>query len=104
MRFVKVEDMWICRESQIGTSNITKEESKEDWIPSNFPKISEQAYTSIDEPSTSLNATNRTTDNTPIHPILTHDTLVKIIDSSAVNLVKDQPLKKIVNATLTKVV
>ena len=103
MRFVKVEDMWICRESQIGTSNITKEESKEDWIPSNFPKISEQAYTSIDEPSTSLNATNRTTDNTPIHPILTHDTLVKIIDS-IVNIVKEEPLKTIVNSTLTKMI
>ena len=29
MRYVKVEDQWICRESQIDTSNITKDEPKE---------------------------------------------------------------------------
>ena len=81
MGYVKVEDQWICRESQIGTSNITKEEPKEDWISPNIPKIFEQAYNSIDEPSTSFNAINKTTNNTPTNPILTHDTLTKIIDS-----------------------
>ena len=95
--------MWIYRESQTSTSNITKEEPKEEWIPSNIPEILEQTYISIDEPSTSLNIANNINDNTSIHPILTHDTLVKIIDS-VVNIVKDQPLKKIVNSTLIEMV
>ena len=103
MGYIKVEDQWICRESQIGTLNITKEEPKEEWIPSNIPEIPEKAYTSIDEPITSLNAANITNDNTSIQPILTHDTLVKIIDS-VVNIVKDQPLKIIINSTLTEMV
>ena len=103
MKFVKVENKWIHRESQTRTSNITKEELKEEWIPSDIPEIPEQAYTSIDEPSTSLNAANNTNDNTSIHPILTHDALVKVIES-VVNIVKDQPLKAIVNSTLTEMV
>ena len=88
MGFLKVEDIWIHRESQAGTSNITKEESKEDCIPLDIPDILEQAYKSMVEPSTSLNAANNTINKTSIHPILTHDTLVKIIDS-VVNIVKD---------------
>ena len=100
MGYVKVEDQWIYRESQIGTSDTTKDEPKENWTHSNVP---EQEYTLVDEPSTSFHATNKTTDNTPTFPILSHDTLTKIIDS-VVSIVKEEPLKKIISITLTEVI
>ena len=103
MEFIKVEDIWIHSESQTSTSRLTEEESNEDWIPSDIPEILEQAYTSVDDPSPSLNADLNINNTFSFNPILNHDTLVKIIDS-VVNIVKDQPLKTIVNSTLTEMV
>ena len=39
MKYVKIKDQWICRESKSGASSFTKEERKETWTHSDAPNI-----------------------------------------------------------------
>ena len=89
MGSVKVEKQWICRESQVG---ISKDEPREE-------NPSEEEHTLTDEPSTSFHTTNKMTEGIPT---LSHDTLTTIIEL-VVKIVKEEPLKEIINTTLTEV-
>ena len=90
--------MWICKESQVGTFDFTKEKPKENWTHLDAPDISDQ-----DETSTSFKPIHNTTDNTPTIPILSHDTLAKIVNS-VVSIVKKELLKDIINTTLAEII
>ena len=84
MRFIKVEGIWLHKDIHASTSK-SKEESNEKWISSDMPDIPK----------------NILANNVSFNPILTEDILTKIIQS-AINIVKEEPLKGIVNSTLTE--
>ena len=104
MGFIKVEGRFLHKKLQASTSKPTEEEPNAEWIPSDMLEIpkTEPAYAQIDYPSPPV-TTHHSTNNSSFNPILTHDTLTKIIDS-VVNIVKKEPLKVIVNSTLTEMI
>ena len=84
MGFIKVKEIWLHKDKHASTSK-PDEESNEECIPSDIPNISK----------------NVSTNNVSFNSMLTKDILTKII-KSIVNIVKEEPLRRIVKSTLTE--
>ena len=84
MGFIKVKEIWLHKDKHASTSK-PNEELNEECIPSDRPDIPK----------------NVSSNNVSFNSMITKDILNKII-KSAVKIVKEETLRRIVNSTLIK--
>ena len=77
MRFIKIEGIWVHKDIHSPTSK-PEEELNERWIPSDI-----------------------SANNDSFNPMPTKEILVRVI-KSAINIIKEEPLREIINSTLTE--